>query len=274
VTARSAHGDEWLSYDSVVETYEEVAVPWFAPMARDLVVAMGISPGARVLDVGTGTGLTAEQVRDALGAGGAVVGVDPSMGMLRLARARRGVAVARAMAPHLPFADASFDAVIANLVVSHLPDLDVGLGDMARVLRPGGRLGATAWGPEPNDTDDQSAEADAMVADARTACGLPSQAPAQAVPWEERLRSRTQLCDALHRAGLVEVHAELHLYRRNFALDHYLSGWGALGRYLRWESGVQRWGDFHQRAAAALRERFGDSVLSVKQAWVATGAAR
>jgi ubiquinone/menaquinone biosynthesis C-methylase UbiE len=128
----------WLSYDSGAETYERVAVPGFEPVALDLVAAVEISKAGSVLDVGAGTGRTAGLASAAVGSHGVVIGVDPSTAMLNLARARRRIIAVAAMAPGLPFPDASFDAVVANLVISHLPDLDKGLADMVRVLRPGG----------------------------------------------------------------------------------------------------------------------------------------
>jgi SAM-dependent methyltransferase len=268
---RACRPMEWLSYDSVAEIYERVAVPWFEPMAADLVAAVEISTAGCVLDVGTGTGLTAGLARAAVGSLGAVVGVDPSIAMLNLARARRQIIAVAAMAPGLPFPATSFDAVIANLVISHLPDLDEGLADMVRVLRPGGRLGVTAWAPDPADPADQGAEADEIIASVRSSCGLPSRAPVQGARWEEQLRSRTQLRDALSRAGLDRIDAQLHTYRRTFPIQDYLSGWGGLGRYLRWQAGDQLWREFTDQAAARLRDRFGTTVTSVNQAWVATG---
>jgi SAM-dependent methyltransferase len=261
----------WLSYDSVAETYERVAVPGFEPMALDLVAAVEISNARSVLDVGTGTGLTAGLASAAVSSHGVVIGVDPSIAMLNLARARRRIIAVAAMAPGLPFPNASFDAVVANLVISHLPDLDKGLADMVRVLRPGGRLGVTAWAPDPADPEDQGSEADDIIACVRSSCGLPSRAPVLGAPWEEQLRSRTQLREALTRAGLVGIDAQLHAYRRTFLIEDYLSGWGGLGRYLRWRAGDQPWREFTDQAAASLRDRFGTTVTSVKQAWVATG---
>jgi ubiquinone/menaquinone biosynthesis C-methylase UbiE len=268
------HPTGWLSYDGVAETYDRVAVPWFRPMAGDLVAAVAIPPGASVLDLGTGTGLVAELAQAAAGRRGLVVGVDPSTGMLRLARTRRRIVAIAGMVPGLAFRDGTFDAVVANLVLSHLPDLADGVADMVRVLRPGGRLGVTAWGPTvPAHEDNQEPEADRVVAAVRDQCGLASQAPVQGAPFEEALRNRERLCGALRAAALVVVEAQLHTYRRTCAIDDYLSGWGGLGRYLRQEAGEQRWQDFCQRAADALRNKFGASILSAKQAWVATGTA-
>jgi SAM-dependent methyltransferase len=108
----------WLSYDSVADTYERVAVPWFTALARDLVAAVRAQPGERLLDIGTGTGLAAIAALTTE-ATVTAVGVDPSRGMLAKVDSAR-IARVSAMAPGLPFPPASFDAAIANLCVSHL----------------------------------------------------------------------------------------------------------------------------------------------------------
>jgi SAM-dependent methyltransferase len=101
---------------------------------------------ARVLDLGCGTGRLAGGLQTA-----PLAGVDLSLGMLREA-VRKGLPVACADAHAVPFADATFDLVIAaNAVFRHLR-LDDALGECARVLRPGGRLGlhhhaARFWSP-------------------------------------------------------------------------------------------------------------------------------
>ncbi|HWC39458.1 MAG TPA: methyltransferase domain-containing protein [Acidimicrobiales bacterium] len=263
----------WVSYDTVAETYERVAVPWFEDLARDLVDAVALSPGECLLDVGTGTGLTAAVARGDLGSSGLTIGIDPSMDMLRLARSRRGIVTAAAALPGLPFRDATFDAVVANLVLSHVPDLAGGLTDLVRALRPGGRLGFTAWAPDLHHPDDQKAAADDIVAMVREECGLPSQAPVPGAPWEEQLRNRAELASFLTRARLLDIDVRGHTYRRVFTVNDYLSGWGGLDRYLRWEFGDERWREFSDRAATELRQRFHDGILSVTQAWVATGKA-
>ena len=269
--ARSEDANEaWLSYDSVAELYERTAVPWFTPLARDLVAAVGIAPGMRVLDIGTGTGLTAELGAAHAGPLGSVIGIDPSMGMLSLARARRGVTAVGATVPYLPFPDGSFDVVLANLVLSHLPDLDRGLADVRRVLHPGGRLGATAWGPAFSADDDQGDEADRIVASVRDGCGLTSEAPVQGAPWEELLRSKAQMSRLLSSAGFGGIEPRLIADRATFTVEDYVVGWGGLGRYLRWHAGTERWRDYTERAASALRARFGPSFVVVKQMWVVT----
>jgi SAM-dependent methyltransferase len=262
----------WLSYDSVAETYERAAVPWFTPLGSDLVAAMGLSAASGVLDVGTGTGLVAGLASAEVRPEGLAIGIDPSIGMLRAARSVRGITVLAAMAPGLPFRDRSFDAVLANLVLSHLPDMSAGLVDMARVLVQGGRLGASAWGPtEPVEPDDQAHGADAVVARVRDECGLPATAPAHAAPWEEELREPQRLCGLLCEAGLVSVSAQLHNYRWTFSVPDFLAGWGSHGRYLRHFAGEARLRDFQRRAEIELRKRFGDEIRSVNHVWLVTG---
>ena len=77
---------DWRTYDDVAETYERVHATRFAEVARDLVEQMRLTDGARVLDVGTGTGVAAQVAADA---GAQVVGIDESLGMLRVARRER-----------------------------------------------------------------------------------------------------------------------------------------------------------------------------------------
>jgi SAM-dependent methyltransferase len=91
----------------------------------------------RVLDAGCGTGELAASLAGRLGV--EAFGVDQSERMVELARAR-GLAAEVAAIEELPFPDGSFDAVIATWVLHFLRDLDSGLAELARVLRPGGRL--------------------------------------------------------------------------------------------------------------------------------------
>jgi SAM-dependent methyltransferase len=93
----------------------------------------------RVLDAGCGRGDFAERIARA---GIEVVGLDQSERMVELTRAR-GVEALVGDISALPFADASFDAAAANHVLYHLPHVDRGIAELARVLRPGGRLVAT-----------------------------------------------------------------------------------------------------------------------------------
>ena len=106
--------------------------------------------GDQVLDVGTGTGAVALAAAERVGPTGEVVGIDPSPEMVAKARAK---ASGRAASPRfevaaiedLPFESASFDRVVAQLMLHHLPDdlRGVGLAEVRRVLKPGGTLAVT-----------------------------------------------------------------------------------------------------------------------------------
>ena len=105
---------------------------------RRLAADTVVRPGDAVLDACCGTGdlaIAAER------AGGRVTGLDFSEQMLVRARAKSdGVEWVLGDVTALPFDDASFDAVTVGFGIRNVPDLDVGLAELARVLRPGGRV--------------------------------------------------------------------------------------------------------------------------------------
>jgi SAM-dependent methyltransferase len=99
----------------------------------------------RVLDAGCGPGEFAQRLKRELDL--EVVALDLSPRMVELASAR-GLDARVGDLQALPFDDAAFDCVVANRVLYHVPDLDRGLAEIARVLRPGGRLVAITYGGE------------------------------------------------------------------------------------------------------------------------------
>ena len=104
-----------------------------------------LSPGDRALDVATGTGDLALELTTRVAPGGEVVGVDFSEKMLELARAKAGprgahVRFESGNALSLGYADGEFDASTVGFGARNFSDLDRGLAEMARVVRPGGRV--------------------------------------------------------------------------------------------------------------------------------------
>jgi demethylmenaquinone methyltransferase/2-methoxy-6-polyprenyl-1,4-benzoquinol methylase len=104
-----------------------------------------VGPGSDALDICCGTGDLALELRRQIGPDGRVVGSDFSEPMLELARRKSGeeglpVEFGWADALDLPYGDDSFDAVTIGFGARNLADLEKGLSEMARVLRPGGRL--------------------------------------------------------------------------------------------------------------------------------------
>lgn len=106
--------------------------------------ALRASPGERIVDVGCGPGFYCAELLEEVGPSGSVVGVDGSAAMLALA-ARRctahdNIELRAGDATALPVQDASFDAGLSVQVQEYVSDVTAGLGEIHRVLRPGGRV--------------------------------------------------------------------------------------------------------------------------------------
>lgn len=101
----------------------------------------GVGPGGRVLDVATGTGDLAIELAARVAPGGAVVACDFSEAMLALARAKApAITFEWGDALALDYPDDHFDAATVGFGARNFDDLDLGLREMARVVRPGGRV--------------------------------------------------------------------------------------------------------------------------------------
>ncbi|CAN5387690.1 MAG: class I SAM-dependent methyltransferase [Acidimicrobiia bacterium] len=115
-----------------------------------MVAGLAVAPGERALDVAAGSGSITRMLQ---AAGADVVSLDQSGEMLAAATVRGATAV-RAGAETLPFGDAEFDLVTFGYLLRYVDDLPEALAELARVLRPGGRMGmvefgrpAGVWGP-------------------------------------------------------------------------------------------------------------------------------
>jgi SAM-dependent methyltransferase len=135
----------WMGLDDAAAAYDLFTGRFSGALARKFVDVVDPTPGQRLLDVGCGPGALTRLLVDRVGAS-AVAAVDPSDVFVEAARARLpGVDVRRAGAEDLPYADGTFDAALAQLVVHFMVDPVAGLREMARVTRRGGVVAACVW---------------------------------------------------------------------------------------------------------------------------------
>jgi SAM-dependent methyltransferase len=134
-----------VGFDVAAESYDRFMGKYAVLLSEQMADLAGVERGRRVLDVGCGPGaLTAELVRR-VGPDG-VAAVDPSESFVDAARARNpGVEVLQASAEQLPFADDTFDAALAQLVVHFMSNPVAGLAEMARITRRDGIVAACVW---------------------------------------------------------------------------------------------------------------------------------
>jgi len=273
-------GRPWQSYDSVAREYDRAWHPSFEPVARDLLELVALEPNEAMLDVGTGTGVVAAAAVERA-ASGVVVGVDPSLPMLQLARDHIAVPLTAARVPGLPFPARTFDVIVANLVVSHVEQYDAALAEMARALRPGGRLGVTAWGTlddEPVD-DGQQRQLRGIwtsVAGRFVAIDDASEVIEAAIPWEAWFGDPAHLRAALEGSGLRSVDLRSRTYRRCVSQRDALAGsetsfWG---RYLRNTLGDLEWARFRREVADAAAAALPDPITRVDQLLIGVGTKR
>ncbi len=151
----SADNPDWnsLSRAHASQKWRKQSASMGRDMTRAIVEAAHVSPGMNILDVACGSGEPAISLATLLEGNGDVMGVDISPEPLKIAEeraAQRGlhnVKFQSADAHNLPFPDNRFDRVTSRLGIMFFADLPRALGEIRRVLRPGGRATLLVWGP-------------------------------------------------------------------------------------------------------------------------------
>ena len=200
-------------WDKAVDHYE---TGWRAQLepAQSLMLAMAaVRPGERVLDVACGTGLVSFRIAEAVGADGEVVATDISGEMIaaarRLAETREisNARFERFDAEEMDLDDAPFDAAVCALGLMYVPDPVKALGEMRRLLRPGGRAAASVWG-------------------ARAKCGWAEIFPitdarvaSEVCPMFFHLGTGDMLANGFAEAGFTDVQAERLSVELTYASD-------------------------------------------------------
>src|SRR5262245_37338150 len=149
---KNAEGLAWQIsvWDRMVPVYVREIDKRFEPIVERVVKQADLKPGQHVLDLGTGTGSVALRAAEAVGPNGRITALDISPDMLALARQRAASAQANitfveGRAEAIPADAESIDAVLASLSLMYVIDREAAAREIARVLRPGGRLVGAVW---------------------------------------------------------------------------------------------------------------------------------
>lgn len=206
------------SFDRSAELYEETGVAFFAPQGVELVARAAPKPGESVLDLGCGRGHCLFPVAEAVGPAGRVVGTDLSPRMVELCAAdvaARGlgayvrVEVGDATAPAFP--PGSFDLVTAGHVMFLVPEPRLAMRAIAALLRPGGRLAMSTFGPS-----------DAKFAKTMEILYAHYEGPPWNAPADRPFDDGASITAMLLEAGFADVRVEEVAYDSRFDdLEHF-----------------------------------------------------
>jgi SAM-dependent methyltransferase len=239
------------------EAYDASFAALCAGTVEDLLMSLGpLGAGRSMLDVGCGPGTVTLAAQHA---GFAAVGVDAEDSMLRLAhRKGPGIALVRGALPNLPFAEAAFDVVAANFVVSHTADPRASLREMRRVTRAGGRVAVTVWtgvvGPMNQLWNDVMAAASVAPPTTRT---LP--------PNRDFERTPEGLAGIVSEAGLDDVVVREVKWLFGIPADNL---WRAV------EGGIARIGQTYQAQRPLVQNRMRAAYVQLTQGRYPGGALR
>jgi trans-aconitate methyltransferase len=260
---------DWISYDSAAACHGRVAGrAFFEQPARELISRLDLRSAERILDVGTGSGVAALLARQAAPKA-AVTGTDPSREMLRVARENGLKRIVAGRLPDLPFREHAFDCAVANFVLSHLESYKTGLAEMARVVRPEGEVGVTAWGAMKNPYREFWHSLAESFVNARDL----SEVTRSALPWEDWLSDPDHLAQALRESGLVrvEVHRASHSVRIGIA-DFLATRESAMeARFMRQKLSEADWQRFCATVRSEFERRFSDPIDHERDALIGTG---
>lgn len=251
---------DWPSYDGIADVYAAIAEPhYFTRPAEDLVSFLHLERGARLLDLGAGSGAVTGAAVRAVGAG-TFVACDVAIAPLRAAR-RKGASLAVvARIPRLPFRRAGFDAVALAFVLSHLERPASTLREIATLLSPRGRVAVSAWATSPGGTP--VGDAWQSIAERYVDPAELHEAVDGALPSEGELSDLGGLRRVLVSAGFdaVETHTRDYAIRmktRDYLRSRAIS---LTSRYLQARLAPPEWDRFLTETTERLTRDFGEDL--------------
>jgi SAM-dependent methyltransferase len=141
------------TYNAASDHFDDEPLGFWERHGERTVARLALRPGADVLDVGCGTGASALPAARRVGPAGKVVGIDLAERLLEIARRKAAnrnldnVEFRFGDMEHLGYPDQHFDAVICVFAIFFVPDMAKQLRELWRMVRPGGQLAITTWGP-------------------------------------------------------------------------------------------------------------------------------
>jgi ubiquinone/menaquinone biosynthesis C-methylase UbiE len=233
-------------HDKLAPTYQDFFSPVTALAINPLLNAAQLRPGATLLDVATGPGsLPLEATRSGM----ICTGVDLSPGMIQLAeKSHPGIEFHVADVEHLPFADASFDAVVCNFGLGHFPYPEASVAECVRVLKPGGRI-ALSWWDDPSKQRIQG-----LFREAIAEIGAPPPADLPQGHAIYRFADTHEFRNLLEEADLMDVSVEDH--QTTYLISDVDTLWsGGLGSFALTASAIAHQDAATQAAIRAALER-------------------
>ena len=142
------------TYDSAADFFDHEAIEFWARYGAETVERLDLAKGANVLDVGAGSGASAIPAARIVGSGGKVTAVDLSSNLLNLAKNKaenlslNNIEFIQGDMTNLGYPDNTFDAVVCVFAIFFVPDMEKQVGELWRMVKPGGKLAITTWGHE------------------------------------------------------------------------------------------------------------------------------
>jgi SAM-dependent methyltransferase len=233
-------------HDTLATTYHDFFSPVTALAIKPLLDAARAQPHLSLLDVATGPGsLAAEANRLGL----TCTGVDLSPGMIELAKkSNPGIAFHVADVEHLPFAEASFDAVACNFGLGHFPCPEASVAECVRTLKQGGRV-ALSWWDDPSKQRIQGLFREAII---EIGASPPPEIPTGYSVY--RFADAEEFHRLLDGAGLIDISVDAH--QTTYAIPDIDTLWrGGLGSLALTASAIAHQDAATQAAIRAALER-------------------
>lgn len=141
------------TYNSAADHFDAEPLAFWSKYGQRTIARLTLGSGSTVLDVGCGSGASAIPAAEAVGPAGQVIGVDLAEELLNLGRAKAANAGLDNIEfrvgdmENLGYRDGQFDAVVCVFTIFFVPDMEKLVAELWRMVRPGGQLAITTWGP-------------------------------------------------------------------------------------------------------------------------------